>query len=104
MMMKPAGGSVVAVEPDESPQESGALVTVLNKIWLLTQHTDPITPILITAHRRRKLGNLCHKPGGVSVVGVISIAGAEDVATELLQLKSGINHLPAVSKVIINTS
>ncbi|CAL8100669.1 unnamed protein product [Calicophoron daubneyi] len=86
----------VSQDSAENGKEPPILEQILLEIWKLACESDPITPILIT-HSRRKLGYLCHKPGRVSVVGVISVAGAENFAADLLALNTGIN-LPSVDR------
>lgn len=63
---------------------------VLQHIWTLATDADPVTPIII-AQSRRALGRLCHKPGRVSIVGVLRIAGAEELSKELLSMNLAIN-------------
>ncbi|KAF5400491.1 hypothetical protein PHET_05920 [Paragonimus heterotremus] len=74
----------------EVTDELGTLEQILVQIWQLALESDPITPILIT-HNRHTLARLCHKPGRVSVVGVLSVAGAEQTAKQLLALNSAVN-------------
>ncbi|KAF8565517.1 hypothetical protein P879_08035 [Paragonimus westermani] len=74
----------------EVTDELGTLEQILVQIWQLSLESDPITPILIT-HNRYTLARLCHKPGRVSVVGVLSVAGAEQTAKQLLALNTGVN-------------
>uniref|UniRef100_A0A183AV81 Magnesium chelatase n=1 Tax=Echinostoma caproni TaxID=27848 RepID=A0A183AV81_9TREM len=69
------------------------LEDILQQIWNLATHEDPVTPIII-AQTRRRLAKLCHKPGRVSVVGVLSVAGADDLSKELMSMNVSINMLP----------
>ncbi|KAF7247563.1 hypothetical protein EG68_09889 [Paragonimus skrjabini miyazakii] len=81
---------------EEVADELGTLEQILVQIWQLALESDPITPILIT-HNRHTLARLCHKPGRVSVVGVLSVAGAEQTAKQLLALNTGVNLPKSIS-------
>ncbi|CAH8448564.1 unnamed protein product [Dicrocoelium dendriticum] len=65
------------------------LERIIIQIWELARATDPPASILI-AHNRHKLAHLCHKPGRVCVIGVISFAGAEQTGDELLSIRSAV--------------
>ncbi|KAK4473993.1 hypothetical protein MN116_003310 [Schistosoma mekongi] len=67
-----------------------ALEKLLCQIWKLAGEYDPPVPIIIT-HTRKELARLCHKPGVVSVIGIINADGAYEIEKELLDLKSGVN-------------
>ncbi|TPP39650.1 hypothetical protein FGIG_00149 [Fasciola gigantica] len=87
---------VSKAEEVQNPEPNSVLPIledILHQIWTLASHTDPVTPIII-AHSRRALARLCHKPGRVSIVGVLSVSGAEDLSKELLSMNIAINVQP----------
>ncbi|KAG5454354.1 Selenocysteine insertion sequence-binding protein 2 [Clonorchis sinensis] len=76
---------------NEDDTQLSALENILDQIWhLATEDAERPTPILLT-HTRRFLGYLSHKSCRVSVIGILSDAGAESIMQNLLALKTGIN-------------
>lgn len=80
-----------APSTNEDDTQLSALENILDQIWhLATEDAERPTPILLT-HTRRFLGYLSHKSCRVSVIGILSDAGAESIMQNLLALKTGIN-------------
>lgn len=68
-----------------------ALESALEHVWQLATSEGSSVPIFIT-HKRRELAKLCHKPTSVSVVAIINLEGAEDIAQQLLALHNRVGH------------